>query len=476
MILLVICLLLAAGCSWFSDEDVRRYQRQKPLAKVIDELPDLRLPVSDERKPTREEVVRAYERVYGQIIDRIENQAVGKRLADLEMFAAEEKDAAGSGEPYDQALAMYQQLVRDPEHVGQAKILYQIARVYDLKGDTPTARSYLDQLIERFPDSEYESEARFRRAEMAFSAEDYRSARDDYEAVVDKGPDTQFWMNAHYMMGWAQFKLGELEGGLSNFFTVVDVLLEKGAQPLTTTETELLNDSFRVTTLALAYLDGPATLAGEMRSLEHPHWQYLAYEKLAQDYLDKERYLDNVTTWQMFIDENPLDARAPDAHIGMIKTLIDADFPSQVQPKKEAFIRGYGIRSEFWQVHDADSRAHYVDTLKTYLQETATLNHALAQAIVVVDESDARIKAFLDSAAWYSELIETFPADPQVPDHVFLLGEAYTEAFDDEQAILAYRRLVREFPGHTNADEAGYAMVLGFTRLLDSRPDDMILF
>ena len=68
------------------------------------------------------------------------------------------------------------------------------------------------------------------------------------------------------------------------------------ASALTPSEKELLDDSLRVITLSLGYLDGAETLAEHMRAQGKPGWQYLAYQHLAEDYLDKERYLDSVNT------------------------------------------------------------------------------------------------------------------------------------------------------------------------------------
>ena len=146
--------------------------------------------------------------------------------------------------------------------------------------------------------------------------------------VAAMGDATPYYRNASYMLGWSQFKRADFEAGLENFYNVVDHLLDgRGADALARTEAELLGDTFRVVTLALSYLDGAKTLADAMRRRGKPAWQYLAYERLADDLFEKGRYLDSVQTWQTFVEHNPLDERAPAAHIGMVQTLMDAGFP-----------------------------------------------------------------------------------------------------------------------------------------------------
>jgi tetratricopeptide (TPR) repeat protein len=441
------------------------------IADLVEELPDLEVREENTVRPSREEVLAAYERVYGLIPDSGENHAVGKRLADLKMSVGEDRDIAGAENPYDDAVSLYEELLENADAEGRDQILYQLARAHDVVGETETAAGYLDRLLTEYPDSTYALEARFRRAEIAFSAGDYRRAENDYGHVVAQGRDTPYWQNATYMQGWAQFKLGDLDEGLGSFFNVVDsVLAERTVEDLPQTEQELLGDSLRVVTLALSYLEGPATLAEHMRALERPAWQYEVYQALADDYLADERYLDSVATWDAFIDENSLDPRAPSAHIGLIDTLVEADFPSEVQPKKAEFVERYGVYSEFWGIHPDTVREGYIDTLHVYLRELANAAHGEAQ------DSGLRTD-YLQAAGWYEQIVVTFPEDPSTAEYLFLLGEVYTEAGEDGRAVASYQRVVHEFIDHPRAHEAGYAAILGLERLVASAsPDELELW
>lgn len=467
----VSTLWLVGGCSWFGDDNLVQDKGPR-LADVIDELPGLELPEAGVYEPTREEVMAAYERVYGMMPNVGENLAVGKRLADLQMDVAEDKDIQGEFDPYAQAVELYERLLADSHGAGQDQIMYQLARAYDLQGNREKTIEYLDRMIAESPDSIHAVEAHFRRAEIAFSEADYVRAGTEYGHVVAAGEDTPYWQNANYMRGWSQFKESDLDGSLESFFAVIGSLLpEDQADPkaLAATDRELLDDSFRVITLALGYLDGAETLAARMETLNQPAWQFLAYERLAQDHLAKERYLDSVATWQTFVDRNTLDLRAPNAHIGMIDTLVAADFPSQVQPKKEEFIKRYGVHGDFWNVHTAQDREAYLPTLKKYLGETAKLAHSKAQKL---DKgSNKRVGAFMQAANWYEEVVTTFPEDPAIAEHLFLLGEVYTEADEPTKAVASYQKVLREFPGDTNAPEAGYAAILGLAQLAEKAPN-----
>lgn len=482
-IMSALMILSFAGCSWFGGDEQREIKPKGPsLGKKLARLPELELQQVAATKPSRDEVMAAYNRVYGMLPSAHENHAVGKRLADLHMAQGEELDIAGQANPYDSAVSLYESLLTQAQDgEGVDEILYQLARAYDLATDRERTLHYLDRLILEYPQSEFIPEGRFRRAEIRFSDEDYRSAAADYGYVVELGDSTPYYRNASYMLGWSEFKRSRFDEGLEQFFNVVDDLLAEGdSTNLAGSEKELLNDSFRVVTLALAYLDGAQTLADEMRRRGKPQWQYLAYEKLAADYFDKERFLDNVATWQTFIEHNSLDPRAPAAHTGMIKTLMDAGFPSDVIPKKKEFVLRYGVYSEFWDHHSEDVRQGYVDTLHTYLSELAKLSHAEAQAYDQQYAQGAKEKPkarysearhtelYLAAAEWYEQLIATFPEDPRTAEFLFLLGESYTEASQHGRAVAAYQRVVRDFLDYAQAHEAGYAAILGLTELVDS--------
>ena len=402
----------------------------------------------------------AYREVYGLMPNSRENGAVGKRLADLEMQIGEEKDIAGDAEPYADAISLYEELLAGGAVEDRDQILYQLARAYDVVGDNQQALDYLDRMIDEHPDSTYMIEARFRRGEMLFSDEDYRSATPDYGYVVANGRDSKYWQNALYMLGWCQFKESDLDESLASFFGVVDDL-NAGTSTGSRGEQELMDDTLRVVVLASGYLDGAETVADHMDRLGKPEWQHTVYERLAADYREQERWLDSVATLETFIEHNSLDRRAPVFQQQVIETLIAADFPSEIRSRKEDFVVRYGIRSDFWDVHDATSREGYTPILKTYLEELSKLSHSEAQA-------SNRRKDYLKAADYYEQLVDTFPEDPSLPDSLFLLGEVYVEAEEPARSITAFQRVAREFPEHPQASEAGYAAILGLTQMVET--------
>ena len=195
-----------------------RSKRWPGRRRVVQKLPELELPEVRVPPPTRDDVMAAYRRVYGSVPDARENQAVGKRLADLEMQVGEERDAAGENAPYHAAIALYEDLLKHPDGQDLDQIVYQLARAYDVVGDDANAKHYLDRLIAEYPDSPYVVEARFRRGEMAFSADQYATGRGRLRVRGRARRTSTYWQNANYMLGWCRFKESQLDEALNSFF------------------------------------------------------------------------------------------------------------------------------------------------------------------------------------------------------------------------------------------------------------------
>lgn len=466
----VIALGMLSGCGLFRDSSLPGGKGPR-LAKEISRLPELDLsPVAvsggtvKDLVATEIEVLEAYRAVYGKVGDPEQNQVLGKRLADLELARAGTLSAEGqTSNPFSGAVEIYETLLANAVgDEGRDALLYQLAQSNDMAGDAIQTKRYLDELIADYPDSRHLLEARFRRAEILFSNGDYASAATDYAEVTAAGDDSKYWLHASYMLGWSQFKRSNLDEAAEQFYQVVELtstdVPSGSAETRPRVSKELLDDALRVLMLTLNYEDGASSLAADMQARNRPEWQYLIYDRLASDYLAQERYLDGVAAWQIFVDENPLDRRAPSATVSIIDILDQADFPSEIAPKKEEFIERYGVRSEFWAVQDEASRASYRPTLRSYLGELSQLRHAQAQ-------DSRRTPDFLAAADYYQQIVETFPADPRTADTLFLLGDVYTDAKLAASALTAYQRLATQFPDHPKAVEAGYSSILALDTL-----------
>jgi TolA-binding protein len=421
--------------------------------------------------PTLREVVSAYADVMPKLQNDSARYLVAKRLAELAMMEGAAKVAeTAEATAFEAATAAYEKLLANPNvESDRPEIHYQLARAYDAQGDQERLLHHLNRVIETSADDEESLlalEARFRRAEMLFSNGDYAEAARDYAIVADR--QSPYRLHSYYMLGWAQFKAGDVANALPSFYRTADMVL-RGApvESLSPAERELLFDAFRVAVIALDDLDGPKSLADSMARYGKPQWQSLLYETLGDWYLKKERFHDSAETWETFVAHNPMDPKAPTLTLRVIDTYREAGFASEIEPRKRAFVERYGRGGEFYATHGAEVFETYADTYMKFLDELAARAHANAQ-------KTKRASDYSVAADWYRRWLLNFPEHARVPETRFLLAETLNESGQVAAAVDEYRAIAREYRNHPKAAEAGYAVIVGLESLAASKPDALV--
>ena len=299
---IVVLLVLLNGCSWMGFGGAKK----GPPPPTLAELQPVELPAVDRElpKPTLGDIVGHYKSALEIAEEPETRRKIERRLAGLEMLQSEQRqlDAQVSGPYYQGAVDLYKGLLKNhPDHQGNNRLIYQLAKAYELDGKIDHAMEQLNRLVSQYPQSQFYGEAQFRRAELLFSQGDYRNAEHAYAAVIDhqRGSDSAFYRNALYMHGWSQFKRNRYRDSLGSFAKVLDKLLpEPGAlEQLPRSKRDIADDSLRVMSLVFSYLDGAKTIAELAAEQGERHYQHLHYQRLGDLYLDKERYQDSADTF-----------------------------------------------------------------------------------------------------------------------------------------------------------------------------------
>lgn len=416
--------------------------------------------------PTLREVVSAYADVLPKLQSDAARYLVAKRLAELAMMEGAAKIAeTAEATAFDAATSAFEKLLANPNvDSDRPEIHYQLAHAYDAQGDQEKQLHHLNRVVETANDDDslLSLEARFRRAEMLFSNSEYSEAARDYGVVSERS--SPYRLHAYYMLGWAQFKAGDMAGALPSFYRAADSVL-RGArvEDLKASEREMLFDAFRVAVIALDDLEGPESLADSMARYGKPHWQALLYEALGEWYLKKERFQDSAETWETFVAHNPMDAVAPTLHLRVIDTYRQAGFMSEIEPRKRTFVERYGRGGDFFATHGAVVFETYASTYMKFLDDLAAGAHANAQ-------KTKRPSDFGVAADWYRRWLLNFPDHARVPETRFLLAEALNESGRIAAAVDEYRAIARDYRNHPKAAEAGYAVIVGLEALASSDP------
>ncbi len=405
-----------------------------------------------------------------------------RRLGDLTLERAESRlldDGMGPAvlADLDQAESLYRSFVAEfPDDDAVGRVLYQLARALDLKGQTDSSLLTLETLARRAEASADEneaamlSEAQFRRGEGLFAARNWAAAEQAYKAVMTAKPASAFLEQATYKHGWSLFKQGRHEESLESFFAILDhrvAVDETGESNLDSMDRpvrELVDDTLRAVCIGFAYMDGPASLNPYLASRGSTPYERLVYVRLGELYLEQERYQDAAETYRAYVNANAGDRYAPEMQILVIQAFEAGDFPALVLEGKTEYVERFGSRSDYWQSHDWNEMTVARDYLRTSLGELGRHFHATAQE----SEDPADYAA---ASRWYEDWLVAFPEDPEAPETHFLLAELRFEAGQYESAAVAYEHTAYGYVDHDRSAEAGYAALLAWRRQTETDPE-----
>lgn len=493
--LMSILLLSLSACAWFG----KKGAASEPEPTLAD-LQPARLPDRSVTLPQvdLDTLTRSYRDVMELTQDAEVKVQVMQRLAGLEMERGETRlvEAQTQQDVLGVAIQAYRDLLEQyPNRDDNDRLLYQLSKAYDLNGQPELSLQVLGRVVKDYPHSDHRIESQFRLAENYFSLADYRRAAQAYAEVVKGGDETGFYRNALYMLGWSQFKRDRYQMALQSFSSTLELLIpsDNSIASLPNAQRALANDTLRVMSVALSYLDGPATLMEMFNqpSVE-PHYLPLLFERLGDLYLSQERYRDSAEVYRAYVQLNPTSKRAPAYYGKLISAFEAGNFTEQVREEKRNYVDRYGITSDYWSDGDEMVRGLIRPYLKQYLDELARHHHALAQTLITPGKKPgkrsnkketARLKQqakshFMRAGDYYQAYVDTFPEDKNTPEMVFLLAESRFDAGDYPAAIpafeaVAYRYSHNSFSedrhsGDRRAADAGYSAILAYQHYIET--------
>ena len=392
-----------------------------------------------------------------------------RRMADLEMDRADSPEAGATADPdYRAAIARYQEFLKTyPNDPTNDRVLYQLSRAQEQSGNLDAALQTLDRLVKEHPTTSHGDEAQFRRGELLFTARKYSEAEAAYATVLAVSPPSRYQDRALYMQGWSQYKQGKLEPALLSFFGVLDQKLgqpenEADSAVLTRADRELVEDTFRVTSLSLSSLQGAQSIPAYITSNKRLRYEPRVYEELGELYLKQERVKDAADTFALFGQRKPLNAQAPLLQARVIDVYARNGFATLALAAKKDYVLRYGRTSEFrrdnpkgWEQAQAPVKAHLAELAQHY--------HASAQK----NKSTAD---YQEAAHWYRESLASFPDDPQNAKTNFLLAELLLEDGRIPEATTEYEKTAYGYPQHARSADAGYAALLGYAQQQKTAP------
>ena len=416
---------------------------------------------------------------YQQLIDLVDDdylkQQIERRIAGVHMLEGDANQADVNAAPkqgyYRNAIASYVDILEKyPNSPDNAEVLYQLAKAYDMEGQTKNARQMLERLVERHPYFPAISEAYFRLGDIYFSRDLYSKAEKAYRqtTIQDSGKLT---LNAHYMLAWSLYKLGNYNKSLDHFAFVLDSLLvaEMNGRALSVTEKPLVQDALHSMSLALVNLGGAQAIA-DIDLMEGKPYQWRLFSELAEFYLEKSRYDDSAATYREFITLYPMDVRTSEFHSQLIGAYLKGGFPKLVLKEKEDFVDLYAPSSKYLAKHEAQKDQVYAQ-LKTYYVELAAHYHSQGQQALKKSKTSKEAHltelaqtSLLQATDYYGRYLQTFVNDKQVAQLRYKKADAHFENNQFDLAAKEYATVAYVNKDKKLANKSAYASLIAYRK------------
>ena len=414
---------------------------------------------------TERQAIEAYKKFLDVAPKAPQRAEAMRRLGDLEMDSTDRDLADGKIDKpdYKAAIARYQAyLTAYPKDPGNDRVLYQLARAHELQGDLDVALKTLDRLVQQHPDTAFKAEAQFRRGELLFATRAYPAAELAYATVLQQPEKTAYHERSLYMQGLSRFKQGKFEEALQPFFGVLDAKLGS-EQELSRADKELVEDTFRVTSITLSALQGAATIPPFINSEARQRYEHQVYLNLGELYLRQDRVKDAADTFAAFAKARPLHEQAPVLLSRVIEVYEGNGFATLALESKKAYVARYGVDSEFRRANP-EGWEKAQPLVNVHLTELARYHHAQAQKT----KSKADVA---EAVTWYRLWLKTFPQAPERAQNHFLLAELLYDDKSWPEAAVEYEQVAYAYPKHAKSAEAGYGALLSYANQKNEAPE-----
>jgi tetratricopeptide (TPR) repeat protein len=376
---------------------------------------------------------------------------------------ADDLQSAGAKE----AIELYKGLLKKyPLFERNDQVFYQLSRAYEETGQVDIAMKTLEQLIKSYPQSRHIDEAQFRRAEYFFIRKKYLDAEESYQAVINEGEASEFYELALYKQGWAYFKQDMYEEALQDYIRMLDYKIANGYE-LDNVDNKIeqkrIEDTYRVISLSFSYLGGADSIVEFFEKHGHRFYEASIYSHLGEYYLTKRRYADAASSYQVYIDRNPVSKESPYFNIRIIEIYKKGGFPRLVVDAKREFSKTYALQANYWTFFDINDNPTVLAFLKSNLIDLANHYHALYQDRRLHKQKEEN---YQEAIYWYREYLASFPEEKDAPKLNNQFAGLLLEHKDYLGAATEYERTAYNYPTHEDSSGAGYAAVFAYREYL----------
>jgi tetratricopeptide (TPR) repeat protein len=420
---------------------------------------------------------------YQEIVDLVDDaylkEQIKRRIAGVHMLEGDDDITRDQAAPkngyYRDAIDSYIDILEKyPNSPDNAEVLYQLAKAYDIEGQTKNARQMLERLVNRHPYYPNLPEVHFRLGDLYFNNAKYNKAEQAYRKTT-QAKTSKLLLNSHYMLAWTLYKQGVYHKSLNHFSYVLNDLLtaELSGRKLNNIEKPLVKDTLHSMSLALVNLGGASAIE-DIDLLQGKAFVWRVYADLADFYIQKSRYDDTAVTYRNFIAMYPMDERAAVFNQRLINAYVKGAFPKLVLSEKESYSDRYASDSKYYATHVSLQKEIKVNLKNYYAQLAAHFHSQGQQALKKYEKNPKHVhlstiagQSLTQAADFYDRYLILFPNDNAVTELRYKKADAH---FENKQYVASaqdYNVVAYSKGRYKLTNKAAYAGIIALNLYVD---------
>lgn len=338
------------------------------------------------------------------------------------------------GERLEKTVELLSTSLKDyPKAKDNDKILYQLAKAYDHKGDSHNSEKTLVTLVTKYPKSTYYIESQFRLAEIYFSKRNYIKSEDTYTDIIGSQKNNKFYEKALFKRGWARFKQEYYLEAVDDYLEAVNYHNFDDYNALSKSQLEQFNEYFRAIGLSFSYLGGAEPLNEYFKTNPSFRYIYYSYSHVSDIYLKQQRYSDAVETLKFFIANNKNSKNVPLSHMQIAKIWKQSGFAKKATEEIEVIYNKYNPNSHHWlsKKASADIFKQVNTELKDNILLAASHYHKLFQ-------EKLKKKHFASANKWYERYLKYYKSYARKDDIYYQYASLLSNNNQSNDALKYY--------------------------------------
>jgi tetratricopeptide (TPR) repeat protein len=435
----------------------------------------------DEPRYTPDVTFRLAELYYERSSDE---QAVAMRAYEEQLKRLDPNSSAQPpAEPpvdYSPSITLYRQLLEKfPKFKFNDATTYLLAYCLEKQNDFEGAQQAYQDVIERYPRSQFVTEAWVRIGEYYFDAYDDpealpKAAHAYEQAIKDRG--SPLYDKALYKLGWTYYRMDRFEPAVQRFLQLVDTYDAQKAKGGGKGTGELRGEAIQYTAISFAdekwgsVEKAKATFA---RMGGRPYEAEI-YRRMGDVYFDQTRHTDAVAAYRLALAKDPLADDAPQLQQKIVQAYERDRKLDDAFRESESLANVYAPGTPWYEKHKNDPEviAAVQDLAEKNLYGSAVYHHQQALALKQQGKLEQAKGTFEVAARGYESYLQRFPRTKQAYEVQFFAAECQYNSLQFAKAAKNYDAIRDTGADDKYRKEAAYGAVLAWTKLVEQEQKD----